>query len=241
MVHKKAKSWVAEPQPQPQRQQFHPRGAVVRTFARPPVPVQHGPRSSTPSARPPAPQGQPRPEITCFKCGKPGHKSPQCTDPRYARLPPPPPRSTPSNAMVRAQPRAVRVNNLTVAEAQQSSEIVLGRLLVCSVPATVLFDSGASHSFISQSFASASDLQSELLSPPLAVHTPGSRCSSSVFVPDVEITIQGAIFPASLVVLPRSDIDVILGMDWLVKYKAKIDCPSKTVLLTHDSGAEIWY
>ena len=38
MVHKEAKSWVLEPQPQ--RQQFQPRGAVVRTFARPPVPVQ---------------------------------------------------------------------------------------------------------------------------------------------------------------------------------------------------------
>src|SRR3954462_3344387 len=136
IVHKKAKSWV--PEPQPQRQQFQPRGVVVRTFARPPVPVQHGPRSTPPSARPPAPQGQPRPEITCFKCGKPGHKSPQCTDPRYARLPLLPPRSTPRNAMVRAQPRALRVNNVTVAEAQQSSEIVLGRLLVCSVPATVL-------------------------------------------------------------------------------------------------------
>src|SRR3954462_3523132 len=60
-------------------------------------------------------------------------------------------------------------------------------------------------------------------------------------IPDVQICIQGAIFSSSLVVLPRSDIDVILCMDWLVKYKAKIDFPSKTVLLTHDSGAEIWY
>src|ERR1043165_9670491 len=129
------------------------RGAVVHTFARPPVPVQQGPRSTAPFARPPAPQGQPRLEITCFKCGKPGHKSPMCTDPRFARLPPPPPRSTPSNAMVRDQPRALRVNNVTVAEAQQSSEIVLGRLLASSLPATVLFDSGASHSFVSQKFS----------------------------------------------------------------------------------------
>ena len=60
-------------------------------------------------------------------------------------------------------------------------------------------------------------------------------------IPDVEICIQGVIFSAPLVVLPRSDIDVILGMDWLVKHKAKIDCPSKTVLLTHDSGVEVWY
>ena len=64
---------------------------------------------------------------------------------------------------------------------------------------------------------------------------------SSGSIPDVEICIQGVIFSSSLVVLPRSDIDVILGMDWLVKHKAKIDCPSKTVLLTHDSGVEVWY
>src|SRR3954462_121275 len=128
MVHKKAKSWV--PEPQPQRQQFHPRWAVVRTFSLPPVPVQQGPRSTPPFARPPSPQGQPRPEIICFKCRRPGHKAPQCTDPRFARHPPPPPRSTPSNAMVRAQPRGARVNNVTLADAQQSSEIVLGRLLV---------------------------------------------------------------------------------------------------------------
>src|SRR4051812_2823692 len=235
MVHKKGKSWA--PEPQPQRQQFHPRGAVVRTFARPPVPVQHRPLSTPPFARPPAPQGQPRPEITCFKCGKPGHKSPMCTDPRFARQPPPPPRSTPSNAMVRAQPRAARVNNVTLADAQQSLEIVLGRLLVCSIRATVLFDSRASHSFISQSFASRVDLPHDQLPSKLLVVTPGSKFTSSWTVPDVEISIQGAIFSASLVVLHRSDINVILGMDWLVRYKAKIDCPSKTVLLTHDSGA----
>src|SRR3954467_10468765 len=48
-------------------------------------------------------------------------------------------------------------------------------------------------------------------------------------------------FPSSLILLPRSDIDVILGMDWLVQHKANIDCPSRAVRLTHDSGVEIWY
>src|SRR3954466_14564151 len=165
MVHKKTKSWV--PEPQPQRQQFQPRGVVVRTFARPPIPVQHGPRSTPPFARPPTPQVQPRPEIICFKCRKPGHKSPMCTDPRFAQLPPPPPRSTPSNAMVRAQPRGSRVNNVMMEDAQQSSEIVVGRLLVCSVPMTVLFDYEASHSFVSKTFSRAHDLQSEMMDSPL--------------------------------------------------------------------------
>src|ERR1043165_966724 len=143
--------------------------------------------------------------------------------------------------MVRAQPRAARVNNVTLADAQQSSEIVLGRLLVCSVPASVLFDSGASHSFMSKSFAQRFDFHSEVTPSPLTISSPGSKMSSAVRVPDVQIQIQSLPFSASLILLPSSDIDVILGMDWLVLHKAKIDCPSKTVLLTHDSGAEIWY
>src|SRR4051812_26368221 len=40
---------------------------------------------------------------------------------------------------------------------------------------------------------------------------------------------------------PFPDIDVILGMGWLVQYKANIDCPSRSVRLKHDSGAEILY
>src|ERR1043165_9301446 len=155
--------------------------------------------------------------------------------------PPPPPRSTRSNAMVRAQPRALRVNNVTVAEAQQSSEIVLGRLLVNSVPATMLFDSGASHSFVSQRFADEQVLSLEDLPSSLRIVSPSSRMASSLHAPFVRIEIQGCMFPASLILLPRSDIDVILGMDWLVQHKANIDCPLRLVGLTHDSGAEIWY
>src|SRR3954466_3071608 len=48
---------------------------------------------------------------------------------------------------------------------------------------------------------------------------------SSRVVPDVEIQIQGVISSTSLIVLPHSDID----------------CPPRSVRLTHDSGAEIWY
>ena len=84
-------------------------------------------------------------------------------------------------------------------------------------------------------------IQHDLLPSPLQIQTPGSRCRSSVLVPDVGIRIQGLIFKASLVVLPRFDIDVILGMDWLAQHKAKIDCLSKSVMLTHDSGAEVLY
>src|SRR4051812_32498046 len=114
------------------------------------------------------------PDVICYKCKQSGHYSTKCTDPRFAQLPLPPPRSTPRNAMVRAQPRAARVNNVMVADAQQSSEIVLGRFLVNSVPVAMLFDSGASHSFVSQKFADEQVLSLEDFSSSLRIVSPDS-------------------------------------------------------------------
>jgi hypothetical protein len=41
---------------------------------------------------------------------------------------------------------------VTTEEAQHAQDVVLGMFLESAHPATVLFDSGASHSFISSSF-----------------------------------------------------------------------------------------
>src|ERR1041385_5744950 len=65
--------------------------------------------------------------------------------------------------------------------------------------------------------------------------------SSVIRVPDVQIYIQGLVFSAYLILLPCSDIDVILGMDWLVQHKANIYCPTRSVRLTHESGAAVLY
>jgi hypothetical protein len=45
-----------------------------------------------------------------------------------------------------------KINHVTTKEAQQAQNVVLGMFLANSHPATVLFDSGASHSYISSSF-----------------------------------------------------------------------------------------
>jgi hypothetical protein len=51
-----------------------------------------------------------------------------------------------------------RVNHVTAEEAQGNKNIVLGTFLINSVPATVLFDSGASHSFITEQFVAKHDV-----------------------------------------------------------------------------------
>jgi Retroviral aspartyl protease. len=44
------------------------------------------------------------------------------------------------------------VNHIQAETAQEAPDVVMGMFFVNSIPALVLFDSGASHSFISQAF-----------------------------------------------------------------------------------------
>jgi hypothetical protein len=55
----------------------------------------------------------------------------------------------------------------------------------------------------------------------------------------VNIKIRGVDFVTNLIVLELMGIDVILGMDWLSKYKVLIDCTKKSVKLTTPEGKEM--
>ena len=48
-------------------------------------------------------------------------------------------------------------------------------------------------------------------------------------------------FPSDLIVLESQGLDVILGMDWLLKYEGNIDCASTSILLTTPEERRIKY
>nr|AAM08795.1 Putative retroelement [Oryza sativa Japonica Group]AAP52970.1 retrotransposon protein, putative, Ty3-gypsy subclass [Oryza sativa Japonica Group] len=162
---------------------------------------------------------------SCFNCGELGHFADKCPKPR------------------RAGPRFIqaRVNHASAEEAQAAPEVVLGTFPVNSIPATVLFDSGATHSFISKKFVGMHGLIREELSTPMRVHTPGNSSTSVQFSPSITIEIQRSPFLANLILLESKDLDVILGMDWLTKFKGVIDCASRTVTLTNEKGETVVY
>ena len=70
------------------------------------------------------------------------------------RLPPPPSVRSASIVVVKHNPKSAKVNLMNAAQAEDSSEVIMGNLPVNSIPAKVLFDTGASHCFISRPFAS---------------------------------------------------------------------------------------
>jgi hypothetical protein len=102
---------------------------------------------------------------------------------------------------------------VTTEEAQQAQDIVLGMFLASSHPATVLFDLGASHSFISSSFVVKHQLPKTIMKQTMLVSSPGGEMRIKHICPAISITISGVDFLTNLIVLDSRGIDIILGMD----------------------------
>ncbi|MBJ4159968.1 hypothetical protein JGD54_25460, partial [Salmonella enterica subsp. enterica serovar Typhimurium] len=132
-----------------------------------------------------------------------------------------------------------RVNAVTAEEAQEAPDVVLGTLSVNSHPATVLFDSGASHSFVSESFAAVGEFLFTPLLVPLLVRSPGSEMRAEFECRDVLIEVEGVEFFANLILLHSASLDVILGMDWLSQHMGQIDCARKLIYLTSPSSEHV--
>jgi hypothetical protein len=111
--------------------------------------------------------------------------------------------------------------------------------LVNDTSAVVLFDSGASHSFISAAYVGKHDLSLALLRCQMIVSSSGGDMPTRQLCPKVNLKIRGVDFVANLNVLESKGIDVILGMDWLSKYKVLIDYAKKSVNVTTPEGKEM--
>ena len=111
-----------------------------------------------------------------------------------------------------------------------STTAVTGILLVDKLKARVLFDSGATHSFISPYFAKTLARDKVLMKSPLAIGIPVGRIVKVKYMFSAYvIEIDSKVYLADLIELDVLDFDVVLGMDWLSENYAFIDCHAKCV------------
>ena len=153
---------------------------------------------------------------------------------------PPPVRSS-SSVVVKHNPKSTMVNMMNAAQVEDSSEVIMCNLPVNDIPSKVLFDTGAYISFISRPFASMHNFHIVDLPKPIVVSSPGLFMNTKMMVLDVSIKMGNYKFLSSPMVLGDSDIDLILGMDWLSKHKAQLDCAAREIKLTHSSDNMIIY
>jgi hypothetical protein len=201
--------------PHPQQQQQAGQGQRL------PVPPARSAPPAPPASRqgvPTPPAGQQAPALpwVCFHCGEPGHYANVC------------PWKAQSGEQGRpAQPNAPsqgRVNHVTAESAAEAPNVVIGTFMVNTHPATMLFDTGATHSFINWSFVEHHGIHTSTLKRGMLVSSPAGQLRSHIFCARVSVVIRGVEFSANLMVLDTNGIDVILGMETLVRWGVKIDC-----------------
>jgi hypothetical protein len=103
-----------------------------------------------------------------------------------------------------------------------------------------MFDSGATHSFVSRTFINRLGRGVGKLARPMVVEVADNR---TIYVTDVyrgcTLEFSGVEFPIDLIPISMRELCVIVGMDWLDAFDAEILCRKKQVRVQNPRGGEL--
>jgi predicted aspartyl protease len=153
---------------------------------------------------------------TCYKCGKTGYYANVCPQ-RIATTLVQNKQQTPGSGKGYS---IARVNQVSADATTEGADIALGMFYINAIPATILFDSGATHSFMSARYANTNELPLKIMKTPMIVITPKGHVEANHMTHKLTLTIMRREFGATAIILEASNIDLILGMSWLRKAKA---------------------
>ncbi|GJU69683.1 putative reverse transcriptase domain-containing protein [Tanacetum coccineum] len=117
-----------------------------------------------------------------------------------------------------------------------------GNLYIDDRTVFVLFDTGATHSIISTTFAKKLNMNPTPLIERIIISTPmkNHMLIDHEYV-NCPLRFDDRIRPANLLPIHMLDFDVILGMDWLASHRATIDCYARTVIFGNVRQPEFVY
>ncbi|XP_022003904.1 uncharacterized protein LOC110901381 [Helianthus annuus] len=165
----------------------------------------------------------PNPSRTCYNCFQPGHIKAEC--PKLQQ-------KTDKEARKEEAPRAKgRMFQITTEEARDHPNVVSGIFSLNLMPTYVLFDTGASRSFVSSELVSHPSFRIERMHVPLEVEIADRK---SYLLHEVcrncEIIIEDEKFAIDLIPMVLGEFKVIVGMDWLAKHHAEIQYEKKVFM-----------
>ncbi|KAK8593761.1 hypothetical protein V6N12_045835 [Hibiscus sabdariffa] len=115
---------------------------------------------------------------------------------------------------------------------EEAPDVIAGTIELNFIIAYALIDSGSTHSFVCSAIIEKLKLEPETVNTNLVVSSPlGKNVPIKNLCKQCHATIRGIPFPVELYVMPMSEFDVILGLDWLSKHQAWIDCQNKRLYL----------
>nr|GEV08166.1 putative reverse transcriptase domain-containing protein [Tanacetum cinerariifolium] len=114
--------------------------------------------------------------------------------------------------------------------AHQDPNVLTGMFLLNHCPARTLFDSGADRSFVSISFASMLNISSIKLDTTYNIEMADENLiSTNTVIQGCTLTLLNQPFKIDLMPIKLGSFDVVIGMDWLSNYHAKIIYDEKVI------------
>ncbi|GJY95147.1 putative reverse transcriptase domain-containing protein [Tanacetum coccineum] len=176
----------------------------------------------------PRAQGANTNAIVCFECGTPGHFRSNC--PQW---------KTKNQGNGSGVARAYAVG---VAGQNPDNNVVTGTFLLNNRCASILFDTGADRSFVSTQFSALINIAPTTLDHGYNVElADGSIIWVNMVLLGCTLNFLNHPFHVDLMPVEMGTYDVIIGMDWLTKYQAVIDCAKKIVRIPFGSEILIFH
>jgi hypothetical protein len=142
----------------------------------------------------------------CFTCSNVGHYAKNCPRNQQRQMPTP---NQDKGRKQKVQVRQGKLNFTTLEELPEGAPIMTGIFLVFNQPALILFDSGASHSFISQKFSAKCQLPFYHTKGSFMIATPGGKIATNQLNRNVPISMGSRIFKTTLLILGLEGMDIV--------------------------------
>jgi uncharacterized protein YcgI (DUF1989 family) len=111
----------------------------------------------------------------------------------------------------------------------KGEQVLTGIFSLNGHPAVIVFDSGATHDFISKACIQKSQLAIQHMSTLYLIKTSGDKICTNQLVKNAPLNLGGKEYKTCLIVLEGQGIDIILGMGWMKVDKALLDTATRVV------------
>jgi hypothetical protein len=127
------------------------------------------------------------------------------------------------------QVRQGRINFTILAELPDEVPVMSGTFSIHHQQVVTLFDSGATHSFISNNCGTRIGLDPCPTHGSYMISTLGGKITSDQMVKSVPIRLGSQVIKTDLVLLNLEGIDVILGTNWMTEHRVLLDISSRVI------------